>query len=121
MSTNSAATSRSSPPKRTPSRERRPRDMLADLTAEQLADPLALAQPSAMRLKPGLELAHLAAVVDRDLDPELTLLDLRQPGSDRAQRIGDRLGGEDRRGEAGGHRDRAQEQDRGPNVLRVPR
>ena len=60
-STKRAPISRSSPPSRVPSRKRRAGDVLAHLAAEEVADPLALAQPLGHPVEAGLQQADLAA------------------------------------------------------------
>ena len=63
-STNSTATSRISPPSVNAALERLARHVLPDLAAEQVAQPLALAQARDHLVEAGLEQADLAAVVD---------------------------------------------------------
>ena len=74
-STNSAPISRSSPPRRCPSRSAASRHVLAHLTPEQVPDPLALAQPLGHPVEAGLQLADLAAVVHRHARVQLAALD----------------------------------------------
>ena len=92
MSTNSAPTWRSSPPRRVvPSVERLARDVLAHLAAEQVADALALAQAVGHPVEAGLEQADLAAVVDRHVHVELAVLDPLERAAHRDDGMGDRL------------------------------
>ena len=50
-------------------------DIAAHLAAEEVADPLALAQPDDHLVEPGLQLPELGAVVDGDVGAEIALLD----------------------------------------------
>ena len=80
--------------------ERGPGDVLADVAAEQILDPLALAKPGDHAVEAGLQLADLAAVVDGHLDLELAALNRLDPLAQGDQRIGHRAGGEQREIEA---------------------
>ena len=75
MSTNSAPTWRSSPPRRGALPQRPRAHVLAHLAAEQVADALALAQPVGHPVEAGLEQADLAAVVHLHVHVELAVLD----------------------------------------------
>ena len=77
--------------------ERLAGDVLADVAAEQVADPLALAQPGDHLVEAALEQAELAAVVDGDLDVEVPLGDLGDGVANRDDRIRRHPGGDQRR------------------------
>ena len=77
--------------------ERLPRDVLADVAAEEVADALALAQAGDHLVEAALQQAELAAVVDGHLDVEVALGDVGDGMAHRDDRIGRDPGGDEGR------------------------
>ena len=111
MSTNRAATVRSSPPRETPVASAR-RDRRPDVPAEQVAQPLPLGEPGRHRVDALLQQPDLAGVVDDDAH----VVGAAPHPADRfpqvAQRLPDRAGGEQRGQPTGQHGHDDQEDDR---------
>ncbi len=79
MSMNRIATLRASPAEALLPLQRLAGDVLADVAAEHVADPLALAQAGDHLVEAALQQPELAAVVDGDLDVEIALARRRRP------------------------------------------
>ena len=94
-------------------------DVLADVAAEEVLDPLALAQPGDHAVEAGLQLADLAAVVDGHLDVELAGLDLSDCLAQRDHGVGHRTRGEHREVEADGEPEPAERRARRPPAGRA--
>ena len=63
------------------------RHLGADVTAEQVLERAAIAQACNHPVESGLQLPHLAAVVDGNVGVEIVALHLRERAADRAQRF----------------------------------
>ena len=79
--------------------QRSPRDVLADVAAEQVAQPLPLGQLADHVVEPGLQQAELAGVVNLHVRVVVAALHLAECPPQLAQRIGDRHRGEDGAGQ----------------------
>ena len=93
------------------------RDVLADVAAEQVAQPLPFGQVAHHVVEPGLQQAQLAGVVDLHVRVVVTALHLAQGPPQLAQRVGDGHGDQDVAGQADGQRGDRQQQDGGVELV----